>query len=119
MRASFLGVEVGVMLEHGVHLCGVRGPNEQHVLFQLGEAESSPTDIHFEFNDQGNGGYDFVRACRLSRHLLSIELAKPIRAMPSVAGIDVKLEVDDVSYQSLRSGLATIFAPCPERLVAA
>ena len=118
MRASFWGVEVGVLLDHGVHLCGVRGPNEQHVLFQLGEAETSPDDIHFEFNEQGNGGYDFVRACRLSRQLLSIELSKPIRAMPGVAGIDVTLEIDDASYQSLRIGLATIFASCPERLVA-
>ena len=106
------------MLDHGVHLCGVRGPKEQHVLFQLGEAQTSPDDIHFEFNEQGNGGYDFVRACQLSRRMLSIELSKPIRAMPDVAGIDVSLEVDEVSYQSLRKGLAIIFAPCPERLVA-
>jgi hypothetical protein len=119
MRASFVGVEVGVVLDYGVHLCGVRGPDEQHVLFQLGEADTSPADIHFEFNDQGNGGYGLVGACRLSRHSLSIELSKPFRAMPSVTGIDIDLEVDDVSYQSLRAGLATIFAPCPERLVAA
>jgi len=119
MRASFWGVEVGVVLDHGVYLCGVRGPNEQHVLFQLGETQSSPAEIHFEFNGQGNGGFDFVRACRLSRRLLSIELSKPIRNMPEVAGIDVSLEVDDVAYQSLLSGLETIFAPCPDRLVAA
>ena len=119
MRARFRGVEVGVLQDHGVHLCGIRGPNEQHVLFQLGEAETSPADIHFEFNEQGNGGFDFVRACRISRQLLSIELSKPIRTMPDVDGIDVTLEVDDVAYQSLQIGLETIFAPCPERLVAA
>jgi hypothetical protein len=119
MRASFSGVEVGVVVEHGVHVCGIRGANDEHVLFQRGEAAASASDIHFEYVDQGNGGYDFVRECRLSRRCLIIELSKSIRMMPDVAGIDVSLDVDELAFRALRCGLEAIFAPCPERLVAA
>jgi len=119
MRASFSGVEVGAVMDHGVHVCSVRGENEQHVLFQRGDTDMSASEIHFEYVDQGNGGYDFVRECRLSRRHLVIELSKPIRSMPGVEGIDVSLAVDDSAFQALQSGLEAIFAPCPERLVAA
>jgi hypothetical protein len=107
------------MMDHGVHVCGVRGADEQHVLFQRGETDVSASDIHFEYADQGNGGYDFVRECRLSRGRLVIELSKPIRSMPGVEGIDVSLAVNESAFQALRGGLEAIFAPCPERLVAA
>jgi hypothetical protein len=107
------------MLERGVHVCGIRGANDQHVLFQRGEADATASDIHFEYGDQANGGYNFVRECQLSRRRLIIELSKPIRSMPDVAGIDVSLEVDESAFQALRNGLETIFALCPERLVAA
>jgi hypothetical protein len=119
VRASFWGVEVGVTKDHGVHLCGVRGPKDQHVLFQRGDTETAPTEIHFEYSNQANGGYDFIRECRLSRRMLSLELSKPMRSLPDLVGIDVTLEVDDSSYVVLSKGLAVIFAPCPERLVAA
>ena len=119
MRASFWGIEVGVMTDHGVHLCGVRGPRDQYVSFQRGETETAPAEIHFEYCNQGHGGFDFVRECRLSRRKLSLELSKPMRFLPDIVGIDVTLEVDDSSYVVLSKGLAVIFAPCPERLVAA
>jgi len=109
---------VGVTTDDGVHLCGVRGPKDHHVLFQRGDTETSPAEIHFEYRNQGNGGFDFVRECRLSRRMLSLELSKPMRSFPEIVGIDVTLEVDDSSYVALSKGLAVIFAPCPERLVA-
>jgi hypothetical protein len=115
--ASFLGVEIGVMADHGVHVCGVRGESDEYVIFQRGESDMSTSDIHFEYVDQINGGYDFVRECRLSRGRLIIELSRPIPSMPGVDGIDVSLDVDESAFQLLRGGLETIFAPCPERLV--
>jgi hypothetical protein len=75
-------------------------------------------DIHFEFRDQASGGYDFIRECRLSRHLLSLEFSKPMQSIPEFSGIDITLEVDDASFRALSGGLAIIFMPCPERLVA-
>ena len=107
------------MLDHGVHICGVRGANDQHVLFQRGEADASASEIHFEYAEQVNGGYDLIRECHLSRHRLTIELSKPIQALPGVTGIDVSLEVNESAFRMLRSGLESIFSPCPERLVAA
>lgn len=118
MRASFWGVEVGVALDQGVHLCGVRGPNENHVLFQRGESDLAAADIYFEFKGQAHGGYDLVLGCHLSRKLLSLELSRPIDSMPEMQGIDVTLEVDDDSFRALAGGLVAIFLPCPERLVA-
>jgi len=117
MRANFSGIEISVLLEHGVHLCGIRGPNDEYILFQRGETDTSASDIHFEYVDQVNSGYDVVRECRLSRQLLVIELSKPMHSVPDVAGIDVSLHVDESAYQSLRNGLEKIFAPCPERFV--
>jgi hypothetical protein len=117
MRAKFRGIEVGVIFEHGVHVCGVRGPNENHVLFQRGITEADPAGIHFEYRDQGNGGYDFVRECRLTRQMLSIELSRPIHFLPEIVAIDVSLEVDDSAHRALSDGLAAIFIPCPERLL--
>jgi hypothetical protein len=117
MRASFWGIEVGVTTDHGVHVCGIRDPKDKHVLFQRDDAETDPAEIHFEYCDQGNGGYDFVSQCRLSRRMLSLELSKPMRAFPDVVGIDVTLELDDSAYLALSNGLAVIFAHCPERLV--
>jgi hypothetical protein len=106
-------------MDHRVHVCGVRGENEHHVLFQRCSTDMSASEIHFEYVDQGSGGYDLVRECRLSRKRLVIELSKPIRSMPGVEGIDVSLAVDDSTFQALQKGLEAIFAPCPERLVVA
>jgi hypothetical protein len=119
MRASFRGVEVGVTTDNRVHVCGVRGSTDHHVLFQRGDTESTPADIHFEYRDQGNGGYDFVKECRLSRRMLSLDLSKRMRSLPDVVGIDVVLDVDDSAFIVLSKGLAVIFEPCPERLLAA
>ena len=117
MRAEFQGIEVGVIFEHGVHVCGVRGPNENHVVFQRGITETDPAKIHFEYRDQSNGGYDFVRECRLTRKMLSIELSRAIQLLPEIVAIDVWLDVDDSAHRALSDGLAAIFIPCPERLL--
>ena len=119
MRASFHGVEVGVITDNGVHVCGIRSATDDHVLFQRGEAEMTPADIHFEYCDQGNSGYDLVGKCRLSRGMLSLDLSKPLRSLPDIEGIDVALDVDDSSFLTLAMGLALIFEPCPERVLAA
>lgn len=113
-KVGFSGVEVAVLLEHGVHVCGVRGADEKYVLFQRGESEGAGS-IHFEYSSQLHGGYDLVRECRLSRRCLSIDLSQPFRSMPGAATIEVSLEIEDAAFDTFRKGLEAVFAPCPER----
>jgi hypothetical protein len=51
--------------------------------------------------------------------MLSLDLSKRMRSLPDVVGIDVVLDVDDSAFIVLSKGLAVIFEPCPERLLAA
>lgn len=118
MRATFSGVEVAVLINKGVHLCGVRGVGDEYVLFQHGETELAPADIHFEYLNRAGGGYDCVGECRLSRNKLSIDLTKKLRGFPEVEGVDVALEIDELSYRKLADGLFVMFVSCANRISA-
>jgi len=55
-------------------ICGLSGTDssgtEHYLNFQRGFEDEDPTEdwgVHCEFDDQGNGDYNCVRLCRLTR----------------------------------------------------
>lgn len=64
--------------------------------------------LYVELDDQVYSGYGVVRACRLSRRLLSIDLETPIEDAEEIEGFDVELAIDDKSFDALKAGLPRI-----------
>lgn len=64
--------------------------------------------LYVELDDQVYSGYGVIRACRLSRRLLSIDLETPIEDAEEIEGFDVELAIDDKSFDALKAGLPRI-----------
>ena len=91
MRIAFTAEEVGIDNDEYSLACGVRGGD--HSLILQRDAEDSDADwgIHLEYNDQLHSGYGHIRACRLGRTSLAIDLTQPLPGLDGVVGFDVTL----------------------------
>jgi hypothetical protein len=97
-------------------ICGLSGRDEtgaDHYLNLQRLTEGGDPDddwgVHLGVDDQRNGGYGCVAACRLTRGELAIDLSRQIGGMIGVRGIDVALLIDDDSYENVRAGLQRVF----------
>jgi len=93
MRVGFTADEGGFDADEYALVVGVAG--EGHYLTLQRDAEESGEDwgIHLEYDDQSNGDYGCVAACRLGPELLSVDLARQLGRLSGVAGFDVALQL--------------------------
>jgi len=127
MRVSFRATDAGFDADEYSIVCGVDGHDAvgiEHVLSfdRLSEEAAlvDPADdggVHTQFDDQSNGGYGCVAKCKLSRRLLTVDLAKRLGELVGVDGFDVELAITDELFADVRSGLARIFRAMPGVLV--
>jgi hypothetical protein len=108
MRVSFTADQGGSDVQGSVLACGAAG--EGHYLtFQLDADESGEdSGIYLEYDDQLNGGYGCLAACRVSRGLLSVDLTRPLGQL-TVSGFDVMLRLRAEDAATVRAGLRRIF----------
>lgn len=120
MRIAFRATEARFDVDEYALVCGVRGGEEQYLIFQRGpEGSTEDWGVYLEYGDQINGGYRCVGQCRLGPEHLSVDLAGQLGSLGGVDGFDVELVLDDESYEQLRTGLRRIFRGQPEALLVA
>jgi hypothetical protein len=124
MRIQFRATEAGFEADKYTLSCGVGGTDADgvdHLLnFSRGPEDEDPDEdwgVHLQYAGQENGDYGCVRQCRLSRDRLSVDLSRQLGRLAGVEGFDVVLDVDDPSFERLRSGLPRVLRGLPDALV--
>lgn len=110
MRVLFTADEGGFDADEYALVCGVAG--EDHYLTFQRDAEGSVEEdwgIHLEYDDQSNGDYGCVAACRFGPELLFVDLAEQIAGLASVTGFDVALRLGPEQVAAVRFGLRRVF----------
>jgi hypothetical protein len=109
MRVAFSADEGGFTADEYSLACGVAGGG--HYLTFQRDADESNEDwgIHLEFDDQSNGEYECVAACRIGSEMLSVDLSGPMGRLIGVTGFDVTLRLDPDRLSEVREGLRRIF----------
>lgn len=109
MRLSFTADEAGFEADEYALVCGVAGGG--HYLTFQRDAEGSSEDwgIHLEYDDQINGDYDCIAACRIGAKSLSIDLVRQLGKLASVTGFDVVLQLTPQRFAALHQGLRSVF----------
>ena len=109
MRVEFTAVEGGFDADEYALVVGVAG--EGHYLALQRDAEESGEDwgVHLEYNDQSNGEYECVGACRIGSEILSVDLIRPLDQLAGVTGFDVTLRLGAAHLQAVRQGLGLVF----------
>lgn len=110
MRVFFTADESSFEADEYALVCGLAG--EGHYLTFQRDAEDSAEDwgLYLEYDDQSNGHYECIAACRLGPRLLSVDLARPLSCrLAEVAGFDVALRLAPVQWAALRDGLRRVF----------
>jgi hypothetical protein len=96
-------------------ILGLAGTNEtgEHrlILQQINESVDPDEDwgVHLEWDDQSQSEYDAIMKCRLTGASLTIDLSKPLGALPETTGFDVELSAEGVAYVALVDGLKRVF----------
>jgi hypothetical protein len=126
MRIAFQATEAAFEADECAIVCGFAGTDadgaEHYLTFQRspeGEAPGEDWGVHLEFDDQINGQYERIRACRLSRDRLSVDLSQQLGSLAGVEGFDLALAIDDSSFEQVRVGLPRIFREMPSVLLTA
>lgn len=110
MRLAFTADEGGFDADKHALVCGVAG--ESHYLTFQRDAEGASEDwgIPLEYDDQINGDYGCVAACRISPVSLSVDLASPLgKRIGDVTGFDVTLRLPPDQLEAVRAGLRRVF----------
>jgi hypothetical protein len=109
MRVAFTADEGGFEADEYALVCGVAGEGN-YLTFQR-DAEESDDDwgIHLEHNDQSNGDYGCVAACRVGAASLCVDLARQLGGLSGVTGFDVALRLGPEQVAELRVGLRRVF----------
>src|SRR5262245_22666273 len=104
MRITFEANTAGFEADEYALVGGVSG-GDQYLTFQR-DAEDTGEDsgVHLEYGGQANGGYGRVRSCRLTRHILSVDLSGQLGKLANVDGFDVALQLGDASFGAFRTG---------------
>lgn len=109
MRIAFTADESCFDVNEDAITCGVAG--DGHYLTLQRDAEGADEDwgIHLEFDDQSNGDYECVGACRIENETLSIDLTRPLGRLAGVTGFDVALRLTSEEIGVVRHGLRQVF----------
>ena len=114
MRLSFTSTDAGIDSDEEALVVGASGTDasgdEHYVLLQR-DSEDSEDDwgIHFEYDDQAYGDYNFVARCLLSPTCLSIDLTPEAYEEIGIQGVDVTLTLDPDTHRALGRELRKIF----------
>jgi hypothetical protein len=113
MRVAFTADEGGFDADEYALVCGVAG--EGHYLTLQRDAEGSGEDwgVHIEHDDQSNGNYGCVAACRLGPESLSVDLSRQLGRLAGVTGFDVALRLGPDQFSAMRAGLRRVFRGIP------
>ncbi len=110
MRVSFTADEGGFDADEYALVCGVAG--EGHYLTLQRDAEGAGDEdwgVHIEYDDQSNGGYGCVAACRVGPTVLSVDLSGQLGRLAGVTGFDVALRLGPDQLADVRAGLRRVF----------
>jgi hypothetical protein len=116
MRIAFRATRGGFEADEYALVCGIIGVDADGAVHYLnfqrspeGTAADEDWGVCVEYDDQTNGEYGRVRACRLSRDLLSVDLAQQLGSLVGVDGFDVALAIDEMSYERIWTGFPRVF----------
>ena len=114
---QFVATEVGEATESGVFSCGAArstSPNESHyVMVQANLDEPDEWGVYFEFDDQGNGGYQRLQRVQLVESELVFTLTQGTDGYPNLEQISVDLgDIEDAEVESLRKALDKCLEQC-------
>ncbi len=109
MRVAFTADEGGFDADEYSLVCGVAG--DGHYLTFQRDAEESDDDwgIHLEHDDQSDGDYGCVAACRVGAASLSVDLARQLGGLAGVTGFDVALRLGPEQVADVWVGLRRVF----------
>jgi hypothetical protein len=120
VRVSFRCSEAGFEEEDYALVCGFRGVDatgkERHLIISRAVESVEEGDdwgIYLEYDDQRNGNYGLVSACRLGRDFLELDLK--LNGEPG--RIEVDLASLAVDLGRIRSGLRRIFREKTDSLI--
>lgn len=110
MRVAFTADEGGFDADEYALVCGVAGGGH-YLTFQRDAEESGEEDwgIHLEYDDQSNGDYGCVAACRVGASSLAVDLARQLGGLVGVTGFDVVLRLSPEQEAAVRAGLRRVF----------
>jgi len=115
MIIRFKATEFGAEDDGYALICGASNSKSEddHHYITL-QRSSDPTDeddwgVHFEIDDQINGGYDLLRSCKCSPNLLVCRLRKGVSWYPELTTVEVTLPKSQNNYSELVGILSRIF----------
>ena len=109
MRVAFTADEGGFDADAYALVVGVAGEGQYLTLQRDADESGEDWGIHLEYDDQSNGDYGCVAACRLGTGLLSLELARQLGRLAGVTGFDVALRLGPDAVSAVRAGLRRVF----------
>lgn len=123
MRVTFHPDDTRFVAEEGVLICAFRGRDasgfEHYLTLQRAAEDGVPPDdagVYIEFDDQSQGGYGLVAACRLDARLFSLDLSESAVRLAGAEGFDIVALNEPWSVQ-VRDGLRRIFRGMPDAVL--
>ncbi len=109
MHISFIAIEASFETDEYALIVSLEG-TENSLVFQRDSDENfEDAGLYLEFGGQHNGGYGCVESCFLNRKIIQVNLSRQLGVLEDVNGFDIKLDIDDTSYDQLLDGLPRIF----------
>jgi hypothetical protein len=110
VRAIFSADEGGFDADEYAVVCWVAGDGHYLTFQRDAEGSAGGWGIYLEYDDQANGGYECVAACRLGPRSLSVDLAQPLNdRLAEITGFDVALRLAPGQWEAVRDGLRQVF----------
>jgi hypothetical protein len=116
MHISFTAIEASFEFDEYTIIANVEGTDNILVFQRDSEQNFEDSGLYIQFGDQHNGEYECVEFCCLSRKILQVSLSRQLGSLEGVTGFDIKLEINDESYNHLLEGLPRIFREMPNYL---
>jgi hypothetical protein len=116
MKITFKATEFGTDDDGYALVCGASNSaseEDEYHYFTL-QRSSDPEDeddwgIHFEIDDQINGGYNLLKSCEYNTKSVHLFLYKGTDWYPELREIEVILPNDDQGYEIFTKALSRIF----------
>jgi hypothetical protein len=115
MILHFVATEFGASDDGYALVCGASNSqcrNDHHYITLSRSSDPADKDVlgvHFEIDDQINGGYDLLKSCECSPELLVCHLSKGVQRYPDLSAVEVALPESAKSYEALVQALKRIF----------
>jgi hypothetical protein len=125
MKLAFTATEFGTTDDGYTLLCGAsnsksaEGVDYRYITLQRSSDPEDEDDwgIHFEIDDQINGGYELLGACALESTKLTCHLTKGTDWYPDLRVVEVLLGESPAEFSSLSEGLIKMFRDRSQDLI--